>query len=106
MTTNQPIFVQVQLLLGAVAALLPLAPEAVRGRIASVLDLAAAALRAVQAGAQELEDLTVKLRAVRADIERMVEDGRSVSPARLDEAFAKVAAASTAFRAAVAKMEG
>jgi hypothetical protein len=100
------IFVQLQLLLAAVSALLPFAPEAARAKLAGVLDLAAQALRATQAGARELEDLAGRLRAIRTDIERMAEAGQTVSPDRLDEAFERVRAASAAFRAALAQAGG
>ena len=103
---NAQVFIQVQLLIGALSALLPMAPAELRARLAGVLDLAAAALRAAQAGAVELDDLVVKLRQARGEIERMVEVGRAVTPARLDEAFVRVTAASAAFRAALARAGG
>lgn len=98
-----PVFVQVQLLLGAVSALLPMAPEPIRVKLAGVIDLAAQALRTVEAGAREVDDLAVKLRAVRDEIESLAETGRPATAVRLDEAFERVRAASAAFRAALAQ---
>jgi hypothetical protein len=98
---SNPIFLQVQMLLAALSALLPLTPEGARAKLAGVLDLAAQALRIGQASTRELDDLAVKLLLVRNDIEAMAAEGRLVSPARLDEAFDRVSAASSAFRAAL-----
>lgn len=98
------VFVQVQLLLGALSALLPLAPETLRERLAGVLDLAAQALRLTQAAARERDDLAEKLRRVRAEIEAIVASGAPITATRLDEAFARVQAASMAFRAALERV--
>lgn len=101
---SNPVFVQIQFLLAAVAALLPMAPEAARARIAPVLDLAAQALRLVDAGARNLDELAEKLRRIRADIERLAESGGPVTPTQLDDAFARVQAASAALRNAAADL--
>lgn len=100
---NASVFVQVQLLMGALSALLPLAPEAMREKLAAVLDLAAQALRLTQAAARERDDLAEKLRRIRADIEAIVASGAAITPTRFDEAFARVQAASASFRAALEK---
>jgi hypothetical protein len=100
---NPSVFVQVQLLLGALSALLPLAPQSARDQLAGVLDLASQALRLTQAGARELDDLAVKLRGVRTEIEHMAEAGAIVTADRFDQAFERVRVASAAFRAALAQ---
>lgn len=96
------IILQLQLLLAALGALLPLVPEAARARIAHVVDLAAQALRTGDVAAAHVDDLAARLAAVRADIERLAADGKPVTADRIDEAWARVAAASRAFREAAA----
>lgn len=96
---------QLQLLLTALSALLPLAPEQYRARIAEVLHLAAGALTAGGSVAANLDDLAVKLAAVRAEVEAMAASGHKVSAAELDAAMARVRAASAAFRTALQEAE-
>lgn len=96
----QNMLLQIQLLLTALAALLPLAPVAARARLASMLDVAGQALRIGEAAGRHADDLAAKLAAIRRDVERMVESGERITPDRLDEAWARVAAASAAFREA------
>ncbi|MDX2233504.1 MAG: hypothetical protein NW200_03315 [Hyphomonadaceae bacterium] len=95
------IILQLQLLLAALGALLPLIPQAGRARIASVFDLVGAALKLGERSADDIDDLAAKLAAIRADVERMATAGDPVTADRLDEAFARVTAASRAFRAAL-----
>lgn len=93
---------QLQLLLTALSALLPLAPDQYRARIAEVLDIAAKALAAGGAVASNLDDLARKLAAIRVEVEAMAASGRAVSADELDAAMARVRAASGAFREALA----
>lgn len=92
---------QLQLLLAALSTFLPLAPSESRERIADVLDAAAKALAASGAIASNIDDLAVKLAAVRAEVEAMVAAGRQVTADELDVAMARVRAASADFRAAL-----
>ena len=72
---------QLQLLLTALSALLPFAPEQHRGRIAEVLDVAASALAAGGSIAANLDDLAAKLAAVRSEVEAMAATGHKVNAA-------------------------
>jgi len=92
------LILQLQLLLAALGALLPLVPQASRARFAEVFDLAAQALRLGERTLAEADDLAGKLARIRADVEAMAAAGRPLTPDRLDEAWARVAAASRAFR--------
>jgi hypothetical protein len=96
---------QIQKLLAALSALLPLVPSEARARAAEILDIAAQALAAGGAVAANVDDLTVKLVAVRAEVEAMAAAGREVTAAELDAAVARVRGASAAFRAALATAE-
>jgi hypothetical protein len=96
---------QLQLLLTALSALLPFAPEQYRARIAEVLDVAATALAAGGSVAANLDDLAAKLAAVRGEVEAMAAAGHKVSAAELDAAMARVRAASAAFRVALQTAE-
>ena len=96
----QTLIVQLQLLLAALGALLPLVPEKSRVRIGELFDLAGQVLRVGDAAARQADDLAVKLAAIRADVERMALDGKTLTPNRIDEAFERVRVASTAFRKA------
>jgi hypothetical protein len=97
------VVVQLQLLLGALSAILPLSPPEHRARLAEVFELAGRVLSVGALGGETLNDLTTKLRRVRVDIERLVETGAPVTPEQLDAAMAKVRRASAAFRAAAAQ---
>lgn len=97
------VMLQVQLLLAALSALLPLVPESRRARAAEILDLAVRALAFGNAVGANLDDLARKLAAVRADVEAMASAGREVSASEFDAAVDRVRAASAAFRAALAK---
>jgi hypothetical protein len=94
------LILQVQMLLAALSAPLPLVPEAQRMRAAALLDLAAKALAAGGAVASNLDDLARKLADVRADVEAMAARGRAVTDAEMDAALARVRSASAGFRAA------
>ena len=94
------LILQLQLLLAALGALLPLVPDAQRARLGALFELAGKALSLGAAAAPHVDDLARKLARVRADVEAMAAEGRPVSPDRLDEAFARVTAASRAFREA------
>lgn len=97
---------QLQLLLAALSAFLPLVPDEHRIRAAEIIDMAAKALAAGSIIAGNVDDLAVKLAAVRAEVESMAAAGRVVSEAELDAAMARVRAASATFRAALASTEG
>jgi hypothetical protein len=100
------LILQVQMLLAALSAFLPLVPEAQRTRAAAILDLAAQALAAGGAVASNLDDLAKKLADVRAEVEAMAASGRAVTDAEMDAALTRVRDASVAFRAALAEAEG
>jgi hypothetical protein len=58
-------------------------------------------LRFSDRAAHEADDLAARLARVRADVETMAAEGAAPTVDRIDEAFARVSAASRAFRAAV-----
>jgi hypothetical protein len=95
------LLLQLQLLLAALSAFLPLVPEEHRVRAAEILDVAAKALAAGGSIASNVDDLAVKLAAIRAEVEAMAASGRSVSEEQLDAAMVRVRAASAAFREAL-----
>jgi len=97
------LILQVQMLLAALSAFLPLVPEAQRARAAAILELAAKALAAGGAVAANIDDLARKLADVRAEVEAMVAGGRAVTGAEMDAALARVRVASAAFREALAE---
>ncbi|MGD9966923.1 MAG: hypothetical protein AB7T59_10410 [Hyphomonadaceae bacterium] len=99
------LLLQVQLLLAALSALLPLVPDAHRGRAAEILDVAARALAAGGSIAANFDDLAGKLAAVRAEVEAMAAADRTVSEAEFVAAMARVRTASAAFRTALASAE-
>lgn len=96
---------QLQLLLAALSAFLPLAPSEYRERISEVLEAAAKALAAGGAVAANVDDLAVKLAAIRAEVEAMAAAGRVVTADELDVAMARVRSASTTFRTALETAE-
>jgi len=96
---------QLQLLLAALSAFLPLVPADSRARIGEILDMAGKALAAGGAVASNVDDLAKKLADIRADVEAMAAAGRSVTPGELDAAMTRVRAASAAFRAALETAE-
>ena len=99
------LLLQLQLLLAALSAFLPLVPEEHRIRAAEILDVAAKVLGAGGAIASNVDDLAVKLAAIRAEVEAMAVSGRTVSAEQLDAAMARVRAASVSFRAALETAE-
>lgn len=99
------LLLQLQLLLAALSAFLPLVPEEHRIRAAEILDVAAKVLGAGGAIASNVDDLAVKLAAIRAEVEAMAVSGRTVSVEQLDAAMARVRAASASFRAALETAE-
>jgi hypothetical protein len=99
------LLLQLQLLLAALSAFLPLVPEEHRVRAAEILDVAAKALAAGGSIATNVDDLAVKLAAVRAEVEAMAATGRVVSEEQLDAAMVRVRAASAAFRTALQTAE-
>ncbi len=80
-------------------------PDEYRVRAAAILDLAAKALAAGGSVAANVDDLAVKLAAVRAEVEVMVANGQSVSGEQLDAAMLRARSASAAFRAALETAE-
>jgi len=101
----QTILIQVQLLLAALSAFLPLVPADARSRAGEILELAAKALAAGVSVAANLDDLAAKLAAVRADIEARALGGQPITDADMDAAMTRVRAASAAFRAALETAE-
>lgn len=99
------IMLQVQMLLAALSAFLPLVPEASRARAGELLDMAGKALAAGGAVATNLDDLAQKLAHVRGEVEAMASAGRAVTPDELDAAMIRVRAASADFRAALRTAE-
>lgn len=99
------LLLQLQLLLAALSAFLPLVPENARTRAGEILDVAAKVLSAGAVIAPNIDDLAQKLAAIRAEIEAMVAAGQSVGADQLDAAMAKVDAASAAFREALQTAE-
>ncbi len=96
---------QLQMLLAALSAFLPLVPGDQRSRASEILDVAANALTAGASVATNLDDLAAKLAAIRAEVETMAAAGRQVTGAELDAAMARVRAASAAFRSALQTAE-
>ncbi|MEQ1707318.1 MAG: hypothetical protein ABL864_03190 [Terricaulis sp.] len=99
------LMMQLQMLLTALSALLPLIPVDQRGRAAEFLDVAARALAVGGTIAGNLDDLARKLAAIRGDVEAMAAAGRAVTPGELDAAIIHVRTASAAFRAALETAE-
>jgi len=95
------VMLQLQMLLAALSAFLPLVPPQQRARAAAFLDMSARALAAGDALAANADDLAAKLAAVRADVEAMASSGHAVTEAEFDSAIARVRAASADFRAAL-----
>jgi hypothetical protein len=96
---------QLQMLLAALSAFLPLVPSDQRSRASEILDIAAKALAASGSVAGNLDDLAIKLASIRAEVEAMAAAGREVSASELDAAMARVRAASHAFRTALETAE-
>lgn len=99
------LMLQLQLLLAALSAFLPLVPTEHRTRAAEIIDIAAKVLAAGGSIGANLDDLAVKLSAVRAEVEAMAVAGRAVTSGELDAAMARVRSASTALRAALETAE-
>ena len=99
------LILQLQLLLAALSALLPLIPDTLRAKAASFLDLAGRALSVTSSAASDLADIADKLSAVRAEVEAMAAAGRDVTADELDAVMARVNTASDAFRAALETAE-
>jgi hypothetical protein len=99
------LILQVQMLLAALSAFLPLVPEAQRTRVAAILDLTAQALAASGAIATNVDDLAKKLADVRVEVEAMAATGRAVTDVEMDAALTRVRSASAVFRAALAGAE-
>jgi hypothetical protein len=93
------LMLQLQLLLAALSAFLPLVPDEYRNRAGEILDVAAKALTVGGVVGTNIDDLAVKLAAIRADVEAMAASGAMVTPEQLDAAMARVRTASAAFRA-------
>lgn len=99
------LMLQLQLLLAALSAFLPLVPAEHRTRAAELLDFAARALAAGGSVATNLDDLAVKLADIRREVEAIAAAGRAVTAEEMDAALARVRAASAAFRAALETAE-
>ncbi len=92
---------QLQMLLAALSAFVPLVPNHSRARVGEILETVAKALTASASVATNLDDLAVKLASIRGEVEAMAAAGREVSAGELDAAMARVRAASANFRAAL-----
>jgi hypothetical protein len=99
------LMLQLQMLLAALSAFLPLSPDDHRMRAAEILVVAATALAASTAVAANVDDLAVKLAAIRAEVEAMAAAGYAISGEDLEAAMSRVRAASAAFRAALGTAE-
>ncbi len=99
------LMLQLQLLLAALSAFLPLVPDEYRARAAEILDVAAKALTIGGSVATNLDDLAAKLAAIRADVEAMAASGAVVTAEQLDTAMTRVRSASATFRAALRTAE-
>lgn len=99
------LMLQLQLLLAALSAFLPLVPADHRTRAAEIIDIAAKALAAGGSIGANLDDLAAKLSAVRAEVEAMAVAGRAVTSEELDAVMVRVRSASAAFRAALETAE-
>ncbi len=99
------LMLQLQMLLAALSAFLPLVPSDSRVRVAEILDMAAKALAAGGVVAVNLDDLARKLADVRSEVEAMAAAGRVLTSEDLDAAMAHVRTASAAFRAALETAE-
>jgi hypothetical protein len=97
------LLVQVQMLVAALSALLPLVPDEHKGRATAILEIAAKALAAAASASANADDLAFKLIAIRDEVDAMVRAGRTVTAVDLDAAMARVSAASAALRAALAE---
>jgi hypothetical protein len=96
---------QLQMLLAALSAFLPLVPADHRARAAEILDVAAKALAAGGSIGANLDDLAEKLSAIRAEVEAIAARGETISAAQLDAAMMRVRMASADFRAALQTAE-
>ncbi len=96
---------QLQMLLAALSAFLPLVPEESRIRAAEIIDTVAKALAVGSAIGANLDDLATKLAAIRAEVEAMASAGHVVSADALEAAMTRVRVASAAFRAALETAE-
>ena len=99
------LMLQLQLLLAALSAFLPLVPDEYRNRAGEILGVAAQALSAGAVVGANIDDLAAKLAAIRADVAAMAASGATVTANQLDEAMTRVRAASAAFRAALQTAE-
>ena len=95
----QAFIAQLQLLLAALGAFLPMLPEKNRADATHIFDVLGVALTVSATASANFDDLAIKLKALRAEIEAMGE--KPASAEVMESAFARVRAASTAFRAAV-----
>jgi hypothetical protein len=93
-------FIQVQLLLAALSAALPLAPAGNRAQLADVLETIATALKLGESAMDSAESLAARFAAPRGEVERMAAVSPHASPDELEMAFERVRSASAAFRAA------
>ena len=99
------LILQLQMLLAALSAFLPLVPEESRERAAEVLNVVGKALAVGGSIGANVDDLAQKLAAIRAEVEAMASAGRGVTSEELDVAMARVRTASASFRAALETAE-
>ena len=98
----QGLIAQIQMLLTALSAFLPLLPQHMRRAAADVLGAAAQALAVGDGLSVHVGDLAARLHAVRVEIETIAAADRPVTAHEMDAAMARLAAASASFRTALA----
>lgn len=97
-----PVFLmQLQMLLSALTTVLQHSPLGEKPRAREALDLVASALSAGAAAAEDVHQVSDRLRDLRQEVERLAQRPSPVSPEELESALAQVRAASAGFRAAV-----
>lgn len=92
---------QLHLLTAAVSVVAGAVSPADQSKFACILRIAAQTLATVDAGAEELSARADRLRRIRAHVEALAAADGAVTGDALDEALARVQAASAAFRAAL-----
>jgi hypothetical protein len=97
----QAFIIQVQLVLAALSAFLPLMPDSRRGEAGEILNSLGRALTLGSVVAANYDALAIKLKILRAEIEAMADAGTPATVETIEGAFARVQAASAAFRRAI-----
>lgn len=95
----QAFIAQLQLLLAALSAFLPMLPEKKRADATHIFDALGVALTVSATASANFEDLAIKLKALRAEIEAMGDQPANIEA--IESAFARLREASASFRAAI-----